>query len=90
METEKKTEKWRKLKRNRNEIIKMETKTKRKNKNVFTKSKNDSFRKRWIRYNVINVYEILKIGSILTLWTPEDGIPTLRKLPYAARLRYTV
>ena len=28
--------------------------------------------------------------SILTLWTPEDGIPTLRKLPYAAELRYTV
>ena len=26
----------------------------------------------------------------LTLWTPEVGIPTLRKLPYAARMRYTV
>ena len=26
----------------------------------------------------------------LTLWTPEDGIPTLRKLSYAAGLRYTV
>ena len=26
----------------------------------------------------------------LTLWTPEVGIPTLRKLPYAARRRYTV
>ena len=26
----------------------------------------------------------------LTLWTPEDGISTLRKLPYAAGLRYTV
>ena len=27
---------------------------------------------------------------LLTLWTPEDGIPTLRKLPYAARMWYTV
>ena len=26
----------------------------------------------------------------LTLWTPEDGIPTICKLPYAAKLRYTV
>ena len=28
--------------------------------------------------------------NTLTLWTPEVGIPTLRKLPYAARKRYTV
>ena len=27
---------------------------------------------------------------ILTLWTPGDGIPTFRKLSYAAGLRYTV
>ena len=27
---------------------------------------------------------------ILTLWTPEDGIPTFRKCPNAAKLRYTV
>ena len=26
----------------------------------------------------------------LTLWTPEDGIPTICKLPYAAGLLYTV
>ena len=26
----------------------------------------------------------------LTLWTPEDGIPTLRKKSHAAGLRYTV
>ena len=26
----------------------------------------------------------------LTLWTPEDGIPTFRKRPNAAKLRYTV
>ena len=26
----------------------------------------------------------------LTLWTPEVSIPTLRKLSYAARRRYTV
>ena len=32
----------------------------------------------------------LKEETILTRWTPEDGIPTLRKLPYAAGLRYTV
>ena len=25
------------------------------------------------------------LESILTLWTPGDGLPTLRKLPYAAR-----
>ena len=28
--------------------------------------------------------------SCLTLWTPEDGIPTFRKCPNAAKLRYTV
>ena len=28
--------------------------------------------------------------SALTLWTPEDGIPTFRKCPNAAKLRYTV
>ena len=32
----------------------------------------------------------LGFEKVLTLWTPEDGILTLRKLPYAARLRYTV
>ena len=26
----------------------------------------------------------------LTLWTQQVGIPTLRKLPYAARSQYTV
>ena len=26
----------------------------------------------------------------LTLWTPEDGIPTFRKCPNATKLRYTV
>ena len=31
-----------------------------------------------------------KCTLFLTLWTPEVGIPTLRKLPYAARMRYTV
>ena len=30
------------------------------------------------------------VVASLTLWTPEDGIPTLRKLPYDARMRYTV
>ena len=29
-------------------------------------------------------------ATTLTLWTPEDGIPTSLKLPYAAGLRYTV
>ena len=31
-----------------------------------------------------------KVHAVLTLWTPEVGIPTLRKLPYAARMRHTV
>ena len=30
------------------------------------------------------------ISKFLTLWTPEDGIPTFRKCPNAAKLRYTV
>ena len=32
----------------------------------------------------------LSAPSLLTLRTPEAGIPTLRKLPYGARSRYTV
>ena len=30
------------------------------------------------------------VTNVLTLWTPEDSIPTFRKLPNAAKLRYTV
>ena len=37
-------------------------------------------------YNWMHVH----IDQDLTLWTLEDGIPTLRKLPYAAGLLYTV
>ena len=33
---------------------------------------------------------LIWFNLFLTFWTPEDGIPTLRKLPYAASLRYTV
>ena len=33
---------------------------------------------------------MLYLHGVLTLWTPEDGIPTFRKLPNAAKLRYTV
>ena len=33
---------------------------------------------------------IIVSNSTLTLWTPEDGIPTFRKRPNAAKLRYTV
>ena len=32
----------------------------------------------------------LKAITLLTLWTPEDGIPTICKLSYAAGLLYTV
>ena len=38
----------------------------------------------------IFVSEIPATVSNLTLWTPEDGIPTFRKRPNAAKLRYTV
>ena len=38
----------------------------------------------------INNLDYFYRTSLLTLWTPEDGIPTLRKLLYAAGLRYTV
>ena len=52
-----------------------------------------------IIYNFVPILALVEIGrtsrvllcfDVLTLWTPEDGIPTLHKLPYAAGLRYTV
>ena len=39
----------------------------------------------------VTIFEILAVemcmSLTLTLWTPEDGLPTLRKLPYFARSR---
>ena len=35
--------------------------------------------------NISKMYDLY-----LTLWTPEDGIPTFRKRPNAVKLRYTV
>ena len=36
------------------------------------------------------MFDKLLLNFMLTLWTLEDGIPTICKLPYAAGLRYTV
>ena len=44
-------------------------------------------------YDKANDKDNIKISAntnTLTLWTPEDGIPTFRKCPNAAKLRYTV
>ena len=52
------------------------------------KSKIEDYFPEYLRYTTES--KNLIFLRLLTLWTPEDGIPTLRKLPYAARLRYTV
>ena len=36
-----------------------------------------------LMYRAVNAPGSIRLPLILTLWTPEDGIPTLRKLPYA-------
>ena len=50
----------------------------------------DVQRAKTLRKEFLIKYEMVSSHHALTLWTPEVGIPTLRKLPYAARRRYTV
>ena len=45
--------------------------------------------KKGFKYSPGN-YRSVSLTVQLTLWTPEDGIPTICKLPYAAGLLYTV